>query len=326
MILLFVAFFKMFTAVTRLMQETSITPGTLARLVFDSGAALKTADNRTNVLLLGIPGGSHAGADLTDSMVIVSFNSKTKTLSLVSLPRDIWSDTLKDKINSAYYYGEEKRKGGGILLAKVVVEDVVGMPVHYGLVIDFSGFRRVIDEIGGVDVMVAKSFVDADFPIEGKEEDLCDGDQKYRCRYEIIGFDAGTQHMDGTMALKYVRSRHADGEEGSDFARGRRQQEVIVALKATLTKPSTWLTRGNLGSLLESLDIATDTDMKLGELLTFGKLVARIKAESTQRISIEDQLVAPPLWLYGGKYVLVPKEDDTAIHNYIKLRLEFDQK
>ncbi|MBI3577486.1 LCP family protein [Candidatus Gottesmanbacteria bacterium] len=283
---------------------------------------LKSSDNRTNVLLLGIPGGIHEGADLTDSMMVLSFQHKTKTLTLISLPRDIWSDTLKDKINSAYHYGEEKKKGGGMLLAKVIAEDVVGIPIQYGLVVDFSGFRRVLDDVGGITVLVAQTFTDSEFPIEGKEDDPCDGDPKFRCRFETIHFEAGKQHMDGITGLTYVRSRHAEGEEGSDFARGRRQQEVIVALKTKLTSPLTWLPPGHIGRILESLDAATDTDMKLGELLTFGKLVARVKADRISRVSIEDQLTSPPLWMYGGKYVLVPKEDFVKLHDYVRQVLE----
>lgn len=292
------------------------------RFVHQLGTTLKSTDDQTNVLLLGIPGGTHAGADLTDSMMVLSFDHKTKTLTLISLPRDVWSDTLKDKINSAYHYGEEKKKGGGLVLAKVVAEDVVGIPIHYGLVIDFSGFRRVIDEVGGVDVAVEKGFTDPDFPIDGKEEDACAGDPKFRCRFETIHFDVGLQRMDGTTALKYVRSRHAEGEGGTDFARGRRQQEVIVALKAKLINPATWMRLGQNMVLLQSLEAATDTDMNLGELLTFGKLASRVVGKSIQHVSIENQLVAPPLWMYGGKYVLVPKEDNEKLHEYVTKTLQ----
>lgn len=282
---------------------------------------LSQTDGRTNLLLLGIPGGSHAGADLTDSMMILSINQKSKTNYLISLPRDIWSDTLKDKINSAYHYGEEKKQGGGLVLAKVVAEDVIGMPVHYGLVIDFSGFRRVIDDVGGVDVNVTSGFNDPDFPIEGKEEDACSGDRQFRCRYETLTFVTGIQLMDGTTALKYVRSRHAEGDEGSDFARNRRQQEVIFALKQKMTQPSVWMSPVRLRKVLASYDAATDTDMRIAELVTIAKLVARTKSEQIVRISLEDQLLTPPIWMYGGKYVLIPKEDYETLHASIKSKL-----
>lgn len=320
--LLCIGIFRLAAAAGKFMRETSMTPSTLVRLAFDTGAPLPNADNRTNVLLLGIGGGNHAGPDLTDSMLMISLNLKTKNFSLISLPRDIWSDTLKDKINSAYHYGEEKKKGGGILLSKVVVEDVIGMPIHYALVVDFSGFKRVIDEIGGIDVAVAQSFTDPEFPIEGKEEDLCNGDPAFGCRYETIQFQAGVQHMNGITALKYIRSRHAEGEEGNDFARGRRQQEVILALKDKVTHPQAWISLDRMKVVVKLLDDATDTDMNIGELLTVGKFVMQVRAEHIQKVSIEDYLYAPPLWMFDGKYVLVPKENFGVIHEYIKSKLQ----
>ena len=114
----------------RVMDETKLTPGTVIRLLFDSGAPLQATGGRTNILLLGIAVGSHPGSDLTDTMMILSFAPENRTLAFISLPRDIWSETLQDKINSAYHYGEEKKKGGGLVLAKTIVEDVSGLPIH----------------------------------------------------------------------------------------------------------------------------------------------------------------------------------------------------
>ncbi|MFZ5845535.1 MAG: LCP family protein, partial [Patescibacteria group bacterium] len=218
----------------RFEKQTGMTPTVLAGLVFDDGRNLKAFDGRTNVLVLGIAGGTHEGADLTDTMMVLSLAKEPKKLVLISIPRDIWSDTLKDKINSAYHYGNEKKPGGGMILAKAIVEDVVGIPIHYGLLIDFSGFKELIDLVGGVKVKVSRSFTDPNFPISGRENDPCQGDPKLACRYETVQFTAGEELMAGERALKYVRSRHAEGEEGSDFARSRRQQEVFVALKDKL--------------------------------------------------------------------------------------------
>ena len=75
----------------------------------------------------------------------VSLDFKKRKALLVSLPRDIWSPTLRDKINSAFHYGEEKKKGGGLTLAKFVVEEVLGQPVHYSILVDFSSFKGLID-------------------------------------------------------------------------------------------------------------------------------------------------------------------------------------
>lgn len=312
---------KGIVAAGRFMKDTGLSATLLARLVFDGGAELKSSGNRTNLLILGIGGGDHAGADLTDTIMVVSMNNKDRSMSLVSIPRDIWNDSLKDKINSAYHYGEEKQVGGGLTLAKATIEDVVGMPVHYALVIDFSGFKSAIDLVGSIDVKVPKAFTDPDYPIAGRENDTCPGDPKNRCVYETIHFDAGMQHMDGERALKYVRSRHAEGDEGSDFARGKRQQDVLVALKEKIMQPFSWMTVSRISQIPSVIDDATDTDLNIAELLTVGKRFVETKEGAIKRVSLDEQLYNPPNILYG-RYVLIPVEDWESIHRYINEQLK----
>lgn len=166
-LILFLCILKGIFVVNAFMAKTGITPVAVTRLIFDSGVELKSLQGRTNIVLLGIAGGQHDGADLTDTIMILSFHPTSKTLSLISLPRDVWSDTLKDKINSAYHYGEEKKKGGGLILSKAIISDVVGLPIEYGFVFDFSKFRDVINLVGGITIDVPESFTDAEFPIAG---------------------------------------------------------------------------------------------------------------------------------------------------------------
>lgn len=295
------------------MDATGLTPVTIARLALNTGAPLENTDGKTNILILGIAGGEHAGSDLTDTMMVLSLDTKAHRIAMISIPRDIWSDTLKDRVNSAYHYG-------GAVVARVIAREVVDLPVHYVLLIDFFGFEEVIDLVGGVKVNVPQSFTDPDFPIAGREEDLCDGDPEYRCRYEEVSFEQGPQEMSGERALMYVRSRHAEGEEGSDFARSRRQQDVMVALKEKLMRPEVYLSPTKVRELLRAFDNATETDLRIGELGTIGKIISRISGDHIRRISLEDQLDPAPLWLYG-RYALVPKESWEAIHQYIRAQL-----
>lgn len=303
------------------MKSTGLTPITVFRLVFDNGTTLKETNGRTNVLILGISGGSHAGADLTDTMLVASIDAKRNRLALISIPRDLWSDTLKDKINSAYHYGEEKKSGGGMVLAKAITEDVVGLPVHYGFLVDFSGFTTIIDQIGGIEVTVPNSFTDLEFPIVGKEDDACDGDPLFLCRYQPLTFEVGKQHMDGQRALQYVRSRHAQGDEGSDFARGRRQQDMLVAIKDKVLNSRLYLSPSRIISLIHAIDKATYTDFRIGDQATLAKIISRIPEAQMTRISIEDELTQAPQWLYG-RYALVPIESWDALHAYIRSQLD----
>lgn len=319
-ILLAVVLVRGLLAGLRLMRVTGLTPSLMVRLAVDDGVTLKNTADRTNILLLGVGGGDHDGADLTDTMMIISLSTKQDSVGLISIPRDIWSDALKDRINSSYHYGQEKKKGGGLLLAKVIAEDVVGIPVHYAFLLDFSAFKDIINILGGIDVYVSKTFTDNDYPIAGKEKDTCPGDPTNRCVYETVHFEAGLEHMDGERALKYVRSRHAEGKEGSDFARGRRQQDVLIALKETVMHPSRWLTVERINVLKGIIQEATDTDMNLGELVTIAKRMRNINDGNIKKISFDDYLYNPPTYLYG-RYVLIPKEDWDQVHTYIQNQL-----
>jgi polyisoprenyl-teichoic acid--peptidoglycan teichoic acid transferase len=303
------------------MRQTGLTPVLMVQLLTNDGITLKSSNDRTNVLLLGIGGGTHAGEDLTDTIIVLSLDNKNHAAALISIPRDIWSDTLKDKINSAYHYGEEKKKGSGMILSKVVAEDVIGMPIQYAILIDFSGFKDIVDLLGGIDVNVSSAFTDNDYPIPGKEQDTCPGDPTNRCVYETVHFDAGRQHMDGARALIYVRSRHAEGEEGSDFARNRRQQEVLIALKDKVMHPFGWITPHRLSLLPQIIDRATNTDMNVGELATVFKKYIRINESDVGKIAFDNLLTVAPQYLYNGLYVLVPTEDWNTVQTYIKSQL-----
>lgn len=297
-------------------RSTGLSPAATARLLFNSGVDLKESDGRTNILVLGIAGGIHAGSDLTDTIIVLSFLPAKQTLAMISLPRDIWSETLKDKINSAYHYGEAKKVGGGLILAKAIISDVVGLPIHYGLIVDFTGFQDIIDLIGGIELTVPQSFTDTEFPIPGREDDPCDGDPTFACRFTAVHFDEGRQRMGGEMALIYVRSRHGLGEEGSDFARSRRQQDVLLALKEKLTEPSVWISPARISPLVSAFERTIETDMNVGELATVGKIATRISQENIRRVTIEPLLYTPPVSWYG-RYVLLPKDGISAIHEYI---------
>ncbi len=307
----------------------------LGSLLFGREMPLKKYQGRTNLIILGIAGGDHDGTDLTDAIIFLSLDAVKKNIVELSVPRDIWSDILKDKINTAYHYGEEKKKGGGLILAKSAVEEVVGQPVHYGWLIDFSGFRKLIDLAGGVDIDVKSAFTDNFYPIPGRENDFCGGDPTFACRYEKLQFETGWQHMDGERALKYVRSRQAEGDEGTDFARGNRQQQVISALKNKLLQPSFfWQNIPRFKQLTAAFDEATDTDMKLAEQILFFKAFLKLPDQNIKRLLLDSgdskierkgYLVNPPLWQYKGEWVLIPRTGEKnfeEIHRYIACHLD----
>lgn len=328
-----IVLFRILSPVYQFLDREKMNRAFFESLILNKESSLKSFQGRTNVLLLGIPGGNHDGSDLTDTMILLSTNIAVKDGIMVSIPRDIWLDSLKEKINSAYHYGEEKRKGGGIVMAKAVAEEVVGQPVHYAWVIDFSGFQRLIDMIGGVDVNVENSFIDNEYPITGKENDPCGGDPEFKCRFEKLEFTKGKQHMDGARVLKFVRSRHAQGDEGTDFARGKRQQLVMEALKNKVMSPA--FIKANLTKLpqlFSAFDDTTDTDMNLSEQILFLKSFVQWNDRIIRKLVLDDGdaekgrkgfLVNPPLEQSDGEWILLARTGNfDEIHKFIQCQFE----
>lgn len=282
---------------------------------------LKSFRGRTNILLLGIGGGMHSGADLTDSIMLISINSVTADTVLISLPRDIWVESLSAKLNTAYHFGQIKQPGGGLVLTKAAVSEIVNQPVHYAAMLDFSGFETAIDIVGGLDINIPHGFIDKKYPLPGQENAANESD-----RYEILQFYPGQQHLDGSKALKYVRSRYAEGEEGTDYARAQRQQLVLLAFKDKVLSTRILLNPSKLKALLATYKTAVKTDLPSNTYPDFIKLALRIKSAGL-RTGIIDQgsnyeevpplLYNPPVNLYG-QWVLLPINNNwQAIYDHV---------
>lgn len=316
---------------SRIQKDFGITSTTIQRLTQNDFSSLKSENDRVTIAVLGQGGEGHESGTLTDSMLVLSLNLKTGDQTLISIPRDLWSSDLQDRINTAYYYAEEKEKGSGLAASKQALSQVIGIPIQYGVRLDFSGFSELIDIAGGVDVTIDESFTDTQYPIKGKENDLCEGDLEYKCRYEEITFTKGVEHMNGDRALKYVRSRHSSGETGTDFSRGKRQQAVISALKQKLLSSGVLTNWDTLKQIWQKGHSLVDTDLSQDDELLVAKFVG-LSGKSMETITLgEDDasqkikglLINPPVQKYGGRWVLVPKSGDySTIHGYIQCRLQ----
>lgn len=288
-------------------------PGSIFHFSFPG---LPKAEERVNVLLLGNAGGKHDGSLLTDTLMVASYNYKTNQANFISLPRDLWLDSLHAKVNAVYEIGEED--DNGLKFSKETIGAMFGIPIQYAIRIDFSGFQQAIDQVGGVDVTIDKPFDDYNYPITGKEDDLCGyveqekefnpdeakalnieagkhkvliapdgkiatdsakpekGLEYFSCRYEHISFKAGLTNMDGATALKFVRSRMGTNGEGSDFARSRRQQKVIEAFKDKTLTLGTLVNPGKIKGLLDTFGKNFETDMPVDKMIALFSVSKKI--------------------------------------------------
>src|SRR3989344_205123 len=271
------------------------------------GYPFKTDGDIVNILLLGNAGGRHDGAKLTDTIMVASYNLKDSRVIFISIPRDLWIENLRAKVNAAYEIGDEKDEG--LELAKKVVGEIFGIPIHYSIRIDFSAFEKAIDEVGGIDISVERTFDDYNYPITGKENDLCEwieeerefseeeakklniepgklkvlinpegkiatdsaepekGLEYFKCRYEHISFKQGLVAMDGETALKFVRSRMGTNGEGSDFARSKRQQKVLEAFRNKILSVETVINPAKVKNLFTTFGQSFETDIPIDDIV-----------------------------------------------------------
>lgn len=289
---------------------------------------VQVQNNIVSILVLGKGGEGHAAPDLTDTIMNVYVNTQSKKISLLPLPRDIWDVDLHAKLNSAYYWGKFKG-GNGFDLATESVGKVTGIKPTYVVVVDFNLFKELIDVIGGIEVNVEREFTDNKYPIAGRENDLC-GEEKlpilkrtYSCRYETITFNQGVQKMDGETALKFVRSRNASGDEGTDIAREARQQKVFEGIKNKLSSNDVVMDPKKLENLFATSISNIETNIDQDTAIVLARIFADSR-ENLQNLSIpEDYLtVSTNNPNYDRQYVFIPEEGSwNAVQSWLRERI-----
>ena len=291
-----------------------------------SDANLLSTSERTNLLVMGYGGGTHDGAYLTDSMVVISLLPQSHHTSLISVPRDLWvqypaNSGSYTKLNSIYEFASnnnaDPESGGTAATQKISL--VTGLNVPYWLTIDFDGFKQVIDTIGGIDVNVPDSF-NACYP---KNDDAAQD-----ASWITVQFKKGEQHMDGATAIEYARAREpmevcnsgtsTNLAELTDFGRSARQQIIIKAVIAKAKELSTW---PHFYGAMDALAQTIRTNMSLTDLVEFATKMD-LNDPHAAHIGLSNQNVLVDGQSDDGQYILLPANGDwTAIPAYIKQQL-----
>lgn len=253
---------------------------------------------RLTVLLMGVDRRNQEGnaPARSDAITLITIDPDSKTAALLSIPRDLYvplaSIGVVDRINTAYFYGDLRNlPGGGAQLAKDTITLNLGVPVQRHFIINFEGFKKAIDALGGVDIDVPKTIVDDAYPTDD-----------YRTEQLVI--PAGRVHMDGELALKYVRTRHQD----SDFGRLQRQQQLLLAVRDKALSLDV-LTR--LPALLDAVYGFYQTDLTVAEIASVVKTWSEIPRENIAVYRIDETMVR--YWTTpAGASVLIPIREAIA--------------
>ena len=248
--------------------------------------------HKINILVLGVDK-RNGDNGRSDTILVATVDTNTKAVSLLSIPRDTWvyiPGYGYDKINHAY-------SEGGWRLSRQTVEELLGVPMDYYVVVDFAGFSTLVDAIGGVELTVDKRMYYVD-----PYDDL------------IINIPPGRQLLDGETAIKYVRYR----DEQGDIGRIERQQKFAKAVLEKVTSPAI-ITR--IPSIIRGIDKAVTTDMSTAEMLRLAKMMTDAYRQGLQT----DMVPGLPVYIKQISYWL---PDIVALRKHVaQLQgVDFDAK
>ncbi len=250
--------------------------------------------SRLNILLVGTDQRTENATSFnTDTMIVVSIDPKSKQVAMLQLPRDTanvpvpavaqryWGATYNHKINSWFAANERLSvwpgktwQARGFASLKSILGNLYGITIQYYVKVDFSGFVKAIDTLGGVNVNVQIPVAEDDFPLT----------DQIKTRVYI---PAGPQEMTGQQALVYARSRHGS----NDFDRGHRQQRLVLSMKNELDPQTVF---ANLTQLVADLRGTFQTDIPVNDTQTMGKLLQLASQIDTK--SIRSYVFSPPTY------------------------------
>lgn len=218
-------------------------------------------ESKTNILVIGRGWWTHDAPNLTDSMILLSIEKNSNVISMLSIPRDLYVDLPeggKWKINEIYSKYLEGYKLTDNEAAKKLenkTEEMTGEKINYYVNIDFAGFKKIVDLVGGVQVTLDENLVDYEYPTDNEQG------------YTTFILRKWTWLLDGETALKFSRSRHST----SDFDRSLRQQQIVSGLKSKLAEQGYLSNPIKMKELYSIMSEYVKTDLDLGAIIQLAK-------------------------------------------------------
>jgi LCP family protein required for cell wall assembly len=289
--------------------ETFITPQDIANLI-NIDTPLQAADgpppeywdgqSRVNILFIGVDHRdwmNGQGPPLADTLILATYDPQSQTVGMLSIPRDLWVELPGlgyHKINQSFQLGEATNyPGGGAAMAMETVEELLGVPIHFYVLVDFEAFVRLVDEIGGVKIDVPEKIV---------VDPLGDHNT------EVL--KPGIQTLPGDLALAYARSRNTSG---SDFDRAERQQQVIMGVRdrvASFEILPTLISRAP--ALYQELSSRINTNLNVKLIFELAWDIQQIPEERIRRRVISHEQVVLSV-SFEGMSILLPIPDEILL-------------
>ncbi len=236
----------------------------------------KSSDGKTNIVIIGRGWQENDAPELTDSIVIASLHYDKQSVSLFSIPRDLYVEYPSGwagKINETYFRWLKswKDQSLGMQNLQEVLSKITGEEMHYFINLDFEWFRKIIDTLGGIDIDVPEEIIDTTYPGPN-------------ATYQTFKISAWPQTLDGSTALKYARSRHTT----SDFDRSLRQQLIIKALREKALSLGLITSPSKIKSIYNIVQQHIVTNLDLSQMIQLALFMKDIPRENIVSSNLND--------------------------------------
>ncbi len=303
--------------------------------IFTSAPLKGEADGRVNVLLAGNSADDtgHDGAELTDSIMILSIDTKNHTAFMLSVPRDLWVAIPGDghsKINSVYPTGKANNfsadgyPNGGMGQLEQVIQKNLGITCHYYALVDYTALRDAVNAVGGIDLTIKSS----------DPRGLYDPNLDWGTNQPLVKLSNGTHHLDGRAALNLARARgdsyNSYGYAQSDFTRTEMQREIILAIRQKATSAGVLSNPLKLSELFDAVGKNVKTDLTLSNVRRMYDITKNINQSNIQSVGLNDAGGKNLLINYtstDGQAALIPAaglDDYSDIRSYLRTIMSSD--
>jgi LCP family protein required for cell wall assembly len=267
----------------------------------------RSTDKRINALFLGMAGEGNNAPNLTDTLIVMSINEKNKEGFLLSIPRDLLvkipGKNIYTKINALY-------QEDNLAALENILNEITGLNFDYNIVIDLEGVKKIIDQVGGIDVFVDNDIYDPAFPGPNNS-------------YQVFTLKKGWQHLDGETTLKYIRTRH---DATGDFARMSRQQKALMALKDKISSLHPLWNLAVIFDIWKTIQGHFQTNLSITNIKTFWTMAKDIDLEKIKFKTLDPttELLVPDHFILGNEeaYILKPR---AGLNNYSEIREYINQ-
>lgn len=290
---------------TFLSQEMNVSPLAMVLGTLD----VQSVNDRVNILILGQAGNGADDPNFSQSLALASYDLETNKLTILTIPRNIWSDTIEGTLSAVYSFAETEKTGAGPTLSKIEIGSLLGVQIQYLVQFRFAQVQELVEAVGDLTLSLPYALEDQRYLIPGMEDDECIGEPDFSCRYEEVSFPSGEVSMDAETVVKFLGSELDEESEAETMSSRVRHRLVTEAVFTQLIESFSGADIETISEKYTAISPLFWREFSEEELMSMVRTgVAKGGFEYSVESLPEELFEVPNIWDYGGLYVFLPQD------------------